>query len=648
MNNKLNQVSKDLKDSSNMKMAGYVVLHLGATIDGIDTEPVGCLSIDKVKELNDKKKLTVSYNTTTNDAVIRMGILQGDENFKYNKKIIDNKIRLHNGLRYKIIKGNYNGNVNVFKGTPYKYGVSDNLTNFQCAVNNSLNNEQDIQVSVEWCGYIIPSNSGYHTFTMKGGNPTYMWIGQDAHTFYDKLNAFIKPTTVFGKRMFLEKNVPYPIRIQYAQNVSKDEFSLNITHEGKAVNDLFCDGTVGIFPKKEYVFTIKKRPNPQSQYECYYMENSKEFTFNTKCTNLKKLISDPKPEIKPVPSSTQKQPSQPKPDAKTETEYSFFRVFVSDKINKYFLLDINKDSRKLQYIDPTSSIISYGPTYYERNNYSIYSKDKNDLSQYKKVTVSGSTCKQECSKNPKCSHVFEQTHNVDKSITCLMNINGSPVSSYSQVSPSDIYTSKLYIRPPEINMKVEDINVKVQPVIEPTPNERNNNKLEYSLDYTPLSLDNLTLHSKFWKAVKKQKALYLGGEPNKKLTKTVKTEGFDNQYVCSSNMEYTDSSGVIQSIIKHQITPLEKKVDIQQQNIQNVQRNYHNLNKSIDELNKEKSIMNSHNQYKKFNKHGHKPIKHIKDVRNDEIQSHIKANEQMLILGTMAGVSLLIALAMNR
>jgi hypothetical protein len=128
------------------------------------------------------------------------------------------------GLSFIVYSGYFNDNTNFFKtASEIGRGSSVDGTNLTTITNGVMNVNQGQLFSIEFTGYFIPKESGFHTFAIASDDAAYFWIGPNALEGYNVTNASINLAGLHGTNenknsINLTSGQYYPVRIQYGQN----------------------------------------------------------------------------------------------------------------------------------------------------------------------------------------------------------------------------------------------------------------------------------------------------------------------------------------------------------------------------------------------------------------------------------------------
>ena len=128
-------------------------------------------------------------------------------------------------------------------------------------------------------------------------------------------------------------------------------------------------------------------------------------------------------------------------------------------------------------------------------------------------------------------------------------------------------------------------------------------------------------------------------------------EGF--QGYTYTNDVLTSSSNVDDIIMEQQVGPLERKVQVQQENVDEINEKYSEINNKIDKITNEygdglQDVLQNDPKYQYEEQLGHKYIGNVKEVRSQELDAMVRNNEQVLFFASLAGASLLIGMVMMR
>ena len=145
-----------------------------------------------------------------------------------------NSSNIKEGLLYKVVNGYMNDDPNFFvKNQASTTGIVSDLTNITTSTGGYLNNKST-KVSVEWVGYFKPNITGKWLFSLRTDNCSFMWLGDSAKSNYSVNNTFINNKGLHAPvektaSMSLIKDVYYPIRIQFGQNMGGTRFTLTFS-----------------------------------------------------------------------------------------------------------------------------------------------------------------------------------------------------------------------------------------------------------------------------------------------------------------------------------------------------------------------------------------------------------------------------------
>lgn len=131
----------------------------------------------------------------------------------------------------------------------------------------------------------------------------------------------------------------------------------------------------------------------------------------------------------------------------------------------------------------------------------------------------------------------------------------------------------------------------------------------------------------------------------------MRDEGF--QGYTYTNDVLTGSSDVTNVILEQQVAPLERTVEVQQENVDEINKKHSEIKNKINKITNEygdglQDELQNNPKYQYEEQLGHKYIGNVKEVRSQELDSMVRSNEQVLFLASMAGVSLLIGMIMIR
>jgi len=192
-----------------------------------------------------------------------------------------------------------------------------------------------------------------------------------------------------------------------------------------------------------------------------------------------------------------------------------------------------------------------------------------------------------------------------------------------------------------VNLKRDIIN---QPYSTRTPyntNILNKNKLKHH--------DIVDTDNRYYKEQSRNEVL-VNSSKSKNTNLLVNTEYFQG------SKEYTYTNDIVKGeskikdvILEHQVEPLNKKIQLYQDNINEINDSYIEIQNQIKEITNEyndglQDKLQHDKKYKYKSEQGHKPIMDIKNVRTKELDSMIIKNEQVLFFASIAGVSLLIGM----
>lgn len=144
------------------------------------------------------------------------------------------------GLKFLIVDGYFNDNVNFFLTAPAATsniqnrpakGVVKKFRNIIEGTNSSIPALHTIHYySVEWTGYFIPDETGIWLFFINSDDASYMWLGDNAMVGYTEQNALLKDprphgmvtkasssNPVNGQQISLVAGQKYPIRMQFGE-----------------------------------------------------------------------------------------------------------------------------------------------------------------------------------------------------------------------------------------------------------------------------------------------------------------------------------------------------------------------------------------------------------------------------------------------
>ena len=139
-------------------------------------------------------------------------------------------------------------------------------------------------------------------------------------------------------------------------------------------------------------------------------------------------------------------------------------------------------------------------------------------------------------------------------------------------------------------------------------------------------------------------------------SKSKNTNLLVNTEYFQGSKEYTYTNDIVKGeskikdvILEHQVEPLNKKIQLYQDNINEINDSYIEIQNQIKEITNEyndglQDKLQHDKKYKYKSEQGHKPIMDIKNVRTKELDSMIIKNEQVLFFASIAGVSLLIGM----
>jgi uncharacterized protein YdeI (YjbR/CyaY-like superfamily) len=136
-----------------------------------------------------------------------------------------------------------------------------------------------------------------------------------------------------------------------------------------------------------------------------------------------------------------------------------------------------------------------------------------------------------------------------------------------------------------------------------------------------------------------------------KKTFLMRDEGF--QGYTYTNDVLTGSSDVRNVILEQQVAPLERTVEVQQENVDEINKKHSEIKNKINKITNEygdglQDELQNNPKYQHEEQLGHKYIGNVKEVRSQELDAMVRSNEQVLFLASMAGVSLLIGMIMMR
>ena len=161
------------------------------------------------------------YNTTVNQLVIYNGtewksVTQGDT-------VGESWTNIYApGIYRRLYSGYSSDNPNYFNG---KIEIATVLQETYIR-ENDYNGDY---FSMDWVGYFRPSTSDDYTFYLNSDDGSMMWIGDSAINSYNVNNMLvdnrgIHPNIDKSGTIFLEKNVFYPIRVQFTEYNGGDSF----------------------------------------------------------------------------------------------------------------------------------------------------------------------------------------------------------------------------------------------------------------------------------------------------------------------------------------------------------------------------------------------------------------------------------------
>jgi uncharacterized protein YdeI (YjbR/CyaY-like superfamily) len=136
-----------------------------------------------------------------------------------------------------------------------------------------------------------------------------------------------------------------------------------------------------------------------------------------------------------------------------------------------------------------------------------------------------------------------------------------------------------------------------------------------------------------------------------KKTFLMKDEGF--QGYTYTNDVLTGSSDVRNVILEQQVAPLERTVEVQQENVDEINKKHSEIKNKINKITNEygdglQDELQNNPKYQHEEQLGHKYIGNTKEVRAQELDAMVRNNEQVLFFASVAGVSLLIGMIMMR
>jgi len=115
-----------------------------------------------------------------------------------------------------------------------------NFTNINTATGGLIpSNGSTDQYSVEWFGYFSSLAAGSYTFYTESNDASYVWIGATAQSGYTTANALVNNGGIHTVQersgtITLAADTLYPIRIQFGDNTSTDQFALSFSGPGIA------------------------------------------------------------------------------------------------------------------------------------------------------------------------------------------------------------------------------------------------------------------------------------------------------------------------------------------------------------------------------------------------------------------------------
>lgn len=220
------------------------------------------------------------------------GLLQKQKETVERNNLQNGGISKTTGLNYKIVNGYFADEVTFFlDAVENAHGITNDFTNIVTSTNGKIEKADgdQHQFSVEWTGYFIPTQSGNWELGITSDDSSFMWIGDNAVNDYTIQNAFInnqgihKMRNVTSKSIFIANNL-YPIRIQYGDNSSGNNFILSVKSPNGLMqstknNGLFftLSDSHGSYQKElTYYSLMEQTPelSKQGLFQCYVTDTA--------------------------------------------------------------------------------------------------------------------------------------------------------------------------------------------------------------------------------------------------------------------------------------------------------------------------------------------------------------------------------------
>ena len=203
---------------------------------------------------------TASYNT----AILFSNLKWAEQDNIRNGKI---SITPRNGLFFNIVNGFFNNDENYFS----RQYINNNIvtSNYSDNLNNVVSSNKTGTFSIEWFGYFKSPNSGNYSFELTSSNSNtqscFLWFDDDALVNYNSTNNFsIKNFGSASSKSNVKQiiaNKYYPIRIQYGQQGSSTDYSLNL--------NIYKDNTI-VSTGNDYLYYLTDSTGPYEPIQLYF------------------------------------------------------------------------------------------------------------------------------------------------------------------------------------------------------------------------------------------------------------------------------------------------------------------------------------------------------------------------------------------
>ena len=567
------------------------------------------------------------------------------EEYKYVNNIIKNG-GLKQGLSFKVVNGYYNSNPKFFLNSKeiYNSTLVTRFDNIQNATNNS--GISFTSYSIEWYGYLKPTNTGNWKITLTTDTNSLLWIGDIAINDYENINAFINTKGSNTNTIQLKEKKHYPIRIQYGNEAlnEKNIFSLSIVGPtGEDGIPLLCslynsDGT--LFEKSLMYYSLNEVTSDlttKGLFNCYVNDpKDKNNSIQLKQTPNDIAICDGT--IKDKNNNTIHYNKN-----NNKNQY-LYRIDGDPRMNQLFMKNNAHNVQKLLPVSQYDTVLSnsYIPYY---GMYPLES-DKSTAKQ-----ISKSNCEINCNNDPNCKYYYSyKTNNKDYCITKNDNFPNQLIPN--QPNDNTKY-STLYVRNknPKLIDKY-DIRNKLKTI--------NTNDYKSFSNFEIIPDRNLLIRDKYnigYNGLHEQDIKVIERENNYIRTNGRSIESFENYGYKNADITTNTSANpgynqnIPDSINENQIVPLTKMYKDYSSLQQNINNTYYDISGSIYKIrNQTKSgvrdilsndpdnIYDFSGNYLIYN--SKKPKK--RDALKEDNNIMILEQNNLLMLGTITIASLII------